>query len=273
MGDRELGQFGMATSRGEPQAGQRCRLRRDGAEGAAIAAQNARSRRAPPAATARPRRARRWNRRAAAAASRVATVSEKTWRPHQPRHLVVEAAIVGQPAAEHDRVRVEHVDDTGQAARQPVGVAVERRPALPDRRRRRRRRSPARLSLLPGMAAVVGGQPRPRQKGLDAAAPAAIAGRPGQLLRRAATAAGCGPTRRRSRWRRPASGRRSTMPPPTPVPRMTPNTVPQPGARAVGRLRQREAIGVVGEAHRAAERRLEIARRAAGRSARSSWRS
>ena len=91
--------------------------------------------------------------------------------------------------------------------------------------------------------------------------------------RRAARAADCVPIRRRWRWPPPSTRRSTTMPPPTPVPRMTPNTTARAGRRAVGRLRQREAVGVVGESHRPAERGAADRRRADGRSARSSSRS
>ena len=49
----------------------------------------------------------------------------------------------------------------------------------------------------------------------------------------------------------PSSRPWTTMPPPKPVPRMTPKTTPAPAAGAVGGLRQREAVGVVGQPHRA----------------------
>ena len=58
----------------------------------------------------------------------------------------------------------------------------------------------------------------------------------------------------------PVSGRPSiTTPPPTPVPRMTPNTMRAAGGRAVARLGHGKAVGVVGQPHLAAERALEVA--------------
>ena len=51
----------------------------------------------------------------------------------------------------------------------------------------------------------------------------------------------------------------ATMPPPTPVPRITPKTTCGAGAAAVDRLGQREAVGVVGDFHRPVEHGGEVA--------------
>ena len=65
----------------------------------------------------------------------------------------------------------------------------------------------------------------------------------------------------------------TTMPPPVPVPTITPNTVVRAGGRAIGRFGQRETVGIVGDAHRPIEHALEIGAEADGRSATWSWRS
>ena len=61
-----------------------------------------------------------------------------------------------------------------------------------------------------------------------------------------------------TRLRPSNSARRATTPPPTPVPRMTAKTIAEPRAGAVGRLAHREAVGVVGEPHRAGQPRLQV---------------
>ena len=59
---------------------------------------------------------------------------------------------------------------------------------------------------------------------------------------------------------RPSTSRPSTTnPAPVPVPRIAAKTLPKPGARAVRRLAQREAVGIVGDPHGPAEARGEVA--------------
>ena len=124
-------------------------------------------------------------------------------------------------------------------------VAAQRLAARP-----RARRS---SSLVHGVAAaprVVGREAGPGQKRLDAAAPAAVARRPRPLV----------VVRPRQRVVSPLAGdrvragddarRRTTMPPPVPVPRITPKTTSRAGRGAVGRLGHGEAVRVVGEPHR-----------------------
>ncbi len=61
-------------------------------------------------------------------------------------------------------------------------------------------------------------------------------------------------------WLRPRSTLPSTTtPPPQPVPRMTPNTDAVAGAGAVGRFREREAVGVVLHPHLAVEQGADVA--------------
>ena len=62
--------------------------------------------------------------------------------------------------------------------------------------------------------------------------------------RRAARRTGCGPTRRRFGCGR-ADLASTTMPPPQPVPRMTPNTTSLPGAGTVRGLGEGEAVRVI----------------------------
>ena len=80
------------------------------------------------------------------------------------------------------------------------------------------------------MAAMIGGETRTGQERLDAARAAAIAGRTRRFVRAQARAAGCGPIRRRSQLAPPRICPSMAMPPPTPVPRIAPNTVLQPAA-------------------------------------------
>src|SRR5207302_1133750 len=80
-----------------------------------------------------------------------------------------------------DYVRIQDVDDRGKGAGEPLGIAVERRPAG----RVATRSAGGDFRGVHGTAAVspvIGGEPRSRQKALDAARAAAIAGRPGPFV-------------------------------------------------------------------------------------------
>ena len=130
---------------------------------------------------------------------------------------------------------IEQVDDLRQPARQPVGVAVQRGLRArfagggAGRDGRRRRARPGRRS-------------RARARGRRPRSPGSRAGRTssaGPAIRRAAArAAGCGPTRRRPGCGPASTLPSTTMPPPQPVPRMTPNTTPLAGAGAVASPRE-----------------------------------
>ena len=225
MGDGERGQLGDAPRcAAQPQAAQRPAPRRSpgqkqSRQSAVIAS--------APAARARPRRAR---------------PDESPWRVRQHRRVerrrrtraapsargsrVVEMRHVRQAAAQHDHVGVEHVDDARQPARQPVGVAVERRLRAgvaggraggdADRVQRRpvavavARREPGRRSRSPGS---------PRGRTSSAGPGISSRPRPGQRV--------VAPLAGDRVGGRAAAGRRSTTPPPQPVPRMTPNTTPR----------------------------------------------
>ena len=100
---------------------------------------------------------------------------------------------------------------------------------------------------------------QPRPAAIAAAAPATRRRRSGQRQRVVAPLAGDGVGAGRAR------ADRTTMPPPVPVPRITPKTTRAPRRRAVDRLGQREAVGVVGAAHLAAEARARGRPPAAGR--------
>ena len=178
---------------------------------------------------------------------------------------------VGQPAAQHDHVGVEQVRPPAPA-RAPAGRHAG--PAPPARAA-----SPAAARAGMPLASCAPGPSQSRASAgagdqrLQAAPLAAPAMRARGFPPASARAAGCGPTRRRCGAGRGTTRPSTTMPPPQPVPMMTPNTVRQPGARAVRRLGQREAVGVVLDPHLAAERRARCRGRTGGRSARSSWRS
>ena len=133
---------------------------------------------------------------------------------------------VRQPAAEHDRVGVEEVDDLREAARQPVGVPRQRRPRRARRRPRRgpgyrvRRARPGRRSRAParGPRATSRGSRAGRTSSAVRAAPRGAA-RAAELWPHSPRDRGGG-----LRCTRPST----TMPPPQPVPRMTPNTTRYP---------------------------------------------
>ena len=178
------------------------------------------------------------------------------------RHGLVEARDVGEAAAEHDHVRVEHVDDHRQRAAEPVLEAAQR--------------------LLGRRVAALG----QRHDLLRRAAPSPAARRCGGRSRRR----GSGPTARprcgrRTPQEQSGPGRSSssgvgsgmcphsppmaltpstsrpctTRPPPTPVPRMTPKTTCAPAPPPSTASREREAVGVVGDLDRPVERGGEVA--------------
>ena len=133
--------------------------------------------------------------------------------------------MLDKPAAEHDRVRVQKIDDLREPARQAVGVALERRPR-PLVAARGPRRDGGRVAGA--RAVAVARETGAGDHRLEAAVPPAPAARPRQLRREAARAAGCGPTPRRSGAVPRAPCPWTTMPPPQPVPRITPNTTSLP---------------------------------------------
>ncbi len=176
------------------------------------------------------RRARRSNRRAHCARALVSTRSLKIQRVHNRRHATVPALDVRQPAAEHDDVRIDDVDDMRKRPREALLVSRERRFAArvawfgagDDRLRRfavayRRGGGDRARVRVPTTMSRCSRSARRSRRARDA-------------RRRAATAADCDPTRRRSHCGPPARGREPTIPPPTPVPRMTPNTTSAPRA-------------------------------------------
>ena len=173
----------------------------------------------------------------------------------QPRQLGVEVLHVGQPAAQHDHVGIEQVDDLRQAARQAVGVARQRLPARgcspaaarAGRRLASRASGPSQSRAKAGPETQVSRQPRwPHQH----CGPGYSAG--------VARAADCGPIRRRRM--------RAAVHPP-----VHHDTAAAAGAQddaehqamagagAVGRLRQGEAVGVVLHPHLAAEQLADVA--------------
>ena len=121
-------------------------------------------------------------RRACVAEARVHAIGEHMAFP-EPGHCVVQPRDIRQPAAKHDDVRVEDVDDHREGARHPVAVAIE---ASPGRRFSALRACGdlGRTHRLARRRGVVPFETRPREERLDAsAAPAdsaraARAGRP-----------------------------------------------------------------------------------------------
>ncbi len=140
-----------------------------------------------------------------------------------------------------------------ERAREPLLVARERRPRRRVARARPRRDDLRRVgSVAARRLRVIALEARAGQPRLDAPAPPAVARGPGTLVvarprqRIVSPLAGDRVAARRAR------GPPTTMPPPTPVPRITPNTTARAPPRAVDRLRQREAVRVVADAHRRA---------------------
>ena len=102
--------------------------------------------------------------------------------PPAARHLVIEEVERRKTAAKDNHVGIDQVDDARKGAGEPLDVAIEAGPAF----RVARGSSGGDLwcgKVAPGVAAMIGGEPRPRQERLDAARAAAIAGRPRQFLR------------------------------------------------------------------------------------------
>ena len=155
---------------------------------------------------------------------RVRTSSENTMRAPARGHVRGTArSRLREPAAQHDHVGIEEVDDDGERAREPLLVARQRRLARArrprprasrSRRRRASRRSPR----------VVGGERRPREVGLDAArAPAVARAAAGRSSPRG-SGSGLWPHSPAIAFAPVSTRRSTTMPPPTPVPRITPKT-------------------------------------------------
>ena len=112
------------------------------------------------------------------------------------------------------------------------------------------------------MAAVIRGHPRARQKSLDAAGPAAVAGgarqlvgtRPGQRVVPPLAGDGVGADEKAPVANDPAADAGS---------KNDAEDGPLARRRTVGRLGEGKAIRVVGKAHRPAEGRLQVARQRA----------
>ena len=219
MGDGEREQLGMAHDRRPPQAAQRGRrplpVRRQSRQSAGIHL------RSP--ATARPRRARPEESPCRLRSTGVSQTSLNTWRGSSGGHALRRgASMLDSPPPSTITSGSSMLTIMREAARQPVGVALQRRlrPRIAGRGAGRdarwRRARPARRSRAPapGPETQVSRQPcwPHQQRG------------PGSSSRRAARAGGCGPTRRRSGCGPSSTRPSTTMPPPQPVPRMTPNT-------------------------------------------------
>ena len=122
--------------------------------------------------------------------------------PQQRRHPLVQMRHVGQPAAQHDHVGVQHVDDHRQPARQPVGMPLQRRLRAP-----RPRPQPAPAAAAASGAPPERGQARARQGRAPGSRAARTSTAAADTRPAAARAAACGPTRRRSGAARPAPAR------------------------------------------------------------------
>ena len=184
------------------------------------------------------------------------TTSENTYLPQSRGTSSYSRGDVGDAAAEHDGVRVQHVDDRRERSRETAHIVQADARRLRRRARRARRSAPRRT--LARALEVLARQRRTREERLDAAASPAPARRPGVLLGVShgsglwphSPAIASGPTSSwpadhdaaaRARAQDDAEHRRT-------------GRRRAPGARgAIGRLRQRETVGVVGEPHRAPE--------------------
>ena len=114
---------------------------------------------------------------------RVTTRSEKMYRIHKTRDLLVKRRDARKAAPEHDRIRIDQVDHRSQSAGEPVHVALEGRAALRISAAAASAISGA-LSAAPSMAVMIRRQSRARQKRLQTARSAAIAWRSRDLVRR-----------------------------------------------------------------------------------------
>ena len=156
-------------------------------------------------------------------------VRENVPRP-EPRHALVEAIDVRQPAAEHDDVRIDEVDDAAERARHAIFVSFE------GRDRQRVAPTAARAAIS---SAVMSGCPG-LSKGSRAPAPAPTetsrcnrfarnSRRPGDSTPRAAGSGLC-PHSPPMALAPTSTCRSITTPPPVPVPMITPNTTRAPAA-------------------------------------------
>ena len=180
-----------------------------------------------------------------------------------PRHLVVQDRKRGQPATEHNRVRVEQIDDARESAGQTFDIALDCRSAVGlagagARRDFRRGQSGPAAMPVPTMTQMIGGETGAGQKRLDTAAPSAIAWRSRQFLG----------ARRRERVVAPFAGDRvgadqqAAADDDAAADAGAKNRAEhgvEPGRRAVDCLGQGKAICVVRKAYLALERGLDIA--------------
>ena len=174
----------------------------------------------------------------------------------QAGHPLVEALDVRQPAPQHDHVRVEDVDHPRQGPRQALLVARQAglagRVALGGARHDALR--PRQLTAAAGM---IHRQARPRQIGFDAARAAAITRRQGQIITR----------RKRERVVAPLAGDPvgAIQGPPVhhdagadPGAQDHPEHHRRPLPGPIHRLGQGKTVGVVGDAHLAAQQGLQV---------------
>ena len=171
-------------------------------------------------------------------------------------HALVELGHARETAAQHDGVRVEDVDDPGQRARQPVAIELHVLGGLGIAGERR-------LGDVGGAQAAAGAlleltlQAGPAQPGLDAAGAAAVAARAGPLV----------VARQGQRIVAPFAGDRLRA---GERPAVDHHAAAHAGAqddaehdaaaggRAIARFGNGKAVGVVGQAHLAAQPALEV---------------
>ena len=185
--------------------------------------------------------------------------------PHSRGTLAYSRSTFDMPPPSTMTSGIEDVDHVRQRAREALLVARERRLARRIAGRGAPRRSPRAASVRAGRAQVIAREARTRQERLDAARAAAEARRARAARRRAATAADCGPTRRRCAFGPSSTRPRTTMPAPTPVPRITPNTTSAPApAPSIASDSAKQFASLVMRTSRPSTR-VEVARGSAGR--------
>ena len=163
--------------------------------------------------------------------------------------------MLDKPAAEHDAVRVEQVDDMRQRPRQP--------PRVPPQRRRRARipgggAGGQRLGIARARPVGIGGERGAAEEGFDAAPPAAPAGagrdapravHPGQRVVAPLAGDAVAPLQQAPAGHDAGAGAGAED---------GGEDGAEPGPGAVRRLAQRQAVGVVGDADGPAEARGQV---------------
>ena len=133
--------------------------------------------------------------------SRVHAVREHEPRP-EPRHVLIQPPRIRHPAAQHDDVGVQQVDDRGERARHPVLVTLQRPHAAASPASARRTISSAEVPRWHRR----GRARAPAPRGTSRCSRGGRSSRPAPAARRrSATARGCAPIRRR--WRSARSAR------------------------------------------------------------------